>query len=126
MVTRLLSITEMNRSTISTVLDWLRIEYAIDKPTQKLANILELDAEALIAEVKKIRGRKSPLSVAGLKNLREEHARTIAPARALAAEALQLERHLGDLVNEAYGLTPEEVALMWKTAPPRMPYNVVV
>jgi hypothetical protein len=59
--------------------------------------------------------------VAGLKGAREEHARTIDPARALAGEALQLEWQLGELVNEAYGLTPEEVALMWKTAPPRMP-----
>ncbi len=25
------------------------------------------------------------------------------------------------MVNEAYGLTPEEVALMWGTAPPRLP-----
>lgn len=57
----------------------------------------------------------------GLKYLREETSRTINPARDLAAEALNLERQLGDLVNEAYGLTPEEVALMWKTAPPRMP-----
>jgi len=24
-------------------------------------------------------------------------------------------------VNQAYGLTPEEVSLMWATAPPRMP-----
>ena len=30
---------------------------------------------------------------------------------------------LGDLVNEAYGLTPDEVELMWKTAPPRMPFD---
>jgi hypothetical protein len=36
------------------------------------------------------------------------------------AEALQLERQLSDLVNEAYGLTPEEVALLWESAPPRM------
>jgi hypothetical protein len=72
--------------------------------------------------VKKIRGRNNPLSVAGLNNLREEHTRTVDPARVLAAEALRLERQLGDLVNEAYGLTPEEVALMWKTAPPRMPF----
>ncbi len=40
-----------------------------------------------------------------------------------AAEALQLERQLGDLVNKACGLTPEEAALIWKTAPPRMPYD---
>jgi hypothetical protein len=32
-----------------------------------------------------------------------------------------LERTLSDLVNNAYGLTPAEIALMWETAPPRMP-----
>ena len=42
-------------------------------------------------------------------------------ARAFAAEALTLEHEVSNLVNEAYGLTPEEVALMWQTAPPRMP-----
>jgi hypothetical protein len=39
-----------------------------------------------------------------------------------ATEALQLERQLSDVVNEAYGLTPDEVALLWQTAPPRMPF----
>jgi hypothetical protein len=34
---------------------------------------------------------------------------------------LKLERTLGDLVNQAYGLTPAEIDLMWQTAPPRMP-----
>ncbi len=64
---------------------------------------------------------EEPALVAVLKSLRDEHARAIEPARAQAAEALTLERHLSDLVNEAYGLTLEEVALMWQTAPPRMP-----
>jgi hypothetical protein len=32
-----------------------------------------------------------------------------------------LERRLADLVNTVYGLTPEEVDLLWWTAPPRMP-----
>ena len=32
-----------------------------------------------------------------------------------------LERRLAELVDEAYGLTAEEVALLWATAPPRMP-----
>jgi hypothetical protein len=41
----------------------------------------------------------------------------------LAAEALDLERRISDLVNAAYGLTPEEIALMWRTAPPRMPLS---
>jgi len=34
---------------------------------------------------------------------------------------LRLERRLADLVNQAYGLTPEEIDLLWHTAPPRMP-----
>lgn len=37
------------------------------------------------------------------------------------AEAVALERQISDLVNSAYGLMPEEVKLMWDTAPPRMP-----
>jgi len=36
-----------------------------------------------------------------------------------------LERKLSDLINAAYGLTPDEVALMWRTAPPRMPLDPV-
>jgi hypothetical protein len=43
--------------------------------------------------------------------------RTIEPARARAAETLTLERTLSD---HAYALTPEEIELLWKTAPPRM------
>jgi hypothetical protein len=34
--------------------------------------------------------------------------------------ALKLERALSDLVNQAYGMTPEEIALTWQTAPPPM------
>lgn len=41
-----------------------------------------------------IRGKKQPLSSAGLHELRDEYTRTIVPARALAAEALTLERVL--------------------------------
>ncbi|MBP1467706.1 hypothetical protein EYB53_018470 [Candidatus Chloroploca sp. M-50] len=36
-------------------------------------------------------------------------------------EALTRERRLAELVNAAYGLTPEDVELLWATAPPRMP-----
>jgi hypothetical protein len=41
--------------------------------------------------------------------LRDEYTRTIAPAPALAAETLNLERTLSDLVNQAYALTPAEI-----------------
>ena len=61
------------------------------------------------------------MSMPYLHALRDEYTRTIEPARALAAETLALERTLSDLVNQSYALTPAEIDLMWKTAPPRMP-----
>ena len=97
------------------------MEYEIAKPTMKLQAPTELDSDSFIAEIKKIRGKKKPLSAPALKSLREEYSRSIEPARALAVEALRLENEISCLVNEAYGLTPEEIALMWETAPPRMP-----
>jgi hypothetical protein len=121
-VRRLIDITASQQQTQRTMLDWLRVEYALEKPSQKLASLIDLDSDALVAEVKKLRGKKQPLTPASLAALRSEHTRTLEPARTLANEALQLERHLSDLINQAYGLTPEEVKLMWDTAPPRMPF----
>lgn len=72
-------------------------------------------------EVKRIRGKKRPLTAAGVQGLRAEYTRTFEPARALATETMKLERTLSDLVNQAYGLNPAEIDLMSKTAPPRMP-----
>ena len=103
------------------MLDWLRVEYAIEKPSNKLLAATDLDSDTWVSEVKRIRGNKQPLTATGLHALRDEYTRTIAPARALAAETLNLERTLSDLVNQAYGLTPAEIAHMWQTAPPRMP-----
>jgi hypothetical protein len=107
------------------VLDWLRVEFAVQKPSQKLQGLAAVDVEALVAEVKKARGKKNPLSVAGLKALKDEHARSIVPLQTLAVEARALERQFADLVNAAYGLSSDEVALLWKTAPPRMPIGRV-
>jgi len=76
--------------------------------------------------VKRIQEKSQPLTAAGLHALRDEHIRTSEPARALASETLKLER-LPDAecgVQNAEccdDLTPAEVALMWQTAPPRMP-----
>lgn len=120
---RLVTITEGRHETNRSLLDWLRVQHAIEKPSLKLQSPVSLDSDAFVAEVKRIRGKKNPLSAAALKSLRDEHSRSIEPARVQAAEALKLEHTLSDLVNEAYGLTPDEVALMWETAPPRMPFT---
>jgi hypothetical protein len=103
------------------MLDWLKLEFGIEKPSQRLQEVARLDADGLAAEVRKARGRAKPLTVAGVKQLKGEHAAAVVPLQTLAAEALDLERIVSDLVNAAYGLTPDEIKLMWATAPPRMP-----
>jgi hypothetical protein len=97
------------------------LEFGIDKPSQKLQDVAHLDADGLAAEVKKVRGRSRPLSVAEVKRLKAEHAASVVQLQTLAAEAHTLETRVSDLVNAAYGLMPEEIDLMWATAPPRMP-----
>lgn len=71
--------------------------------------------------VQKAGGKQKLVSVAQFRVLKGEHARSVRPVQALAAETRQLEQRVSELVNAAYGLTPDEVALMWRTAPPRMP-----
>jgi hypothetical protein len=120
-VRRLIELTSRRQQTQRTLLDWLRVEYGIAKPSNKLLAVAELDSNTWVSEVKRIRGKKQPLSSAGLHALRDEYTRTLEPTRALATETLTLERTLSNLVNQAYALTPAQIELMWKTAPPRMP-----
>jgi hypothetical protein len=103
------------------MLNWLNAHFDIDKPSQKLQDVASLDADTLSAEVQKLRGRRKPMSPAQLQALKAVYARSVMPLQALASEARQLEQRVAELVNAAYGLTPEEVALLWRTAPPRMP-----
>ncbi|NCC33911.1 MAG: hypothetical protein EOM24_18125 [Chloroflexia bacterium] len=75
-----------------------------------------------IEEVKKRRPKTAgKLSPSGLRALRNGYHEQAPPVQQNRANALQRERHLATLVNTAYGLTPEELALMWENAPPRMP-----
>ena len=118
-VGRLIDIAAAQQAGRAAVLDWLRTEFGVEKPTQKLQALAALGADAFVTEVKKA-GKKGP-SVADLKRLKDEHAQSVLPLHALAREAAQLERRVSDAVNAAFGLTPDDVRLMWDTAPPRMP-----
>jgi hypothetical protein len=69
-------------------------QQAIQQPSNRLLAPTELDSNTWISEVKRIRGKKHPPCSAGLHALRDEYARTIEPARALATETLNLERKL--------------------------------
>jgi hypothetical protein len=75
-----------------------------------------------VSEVRKRRpkgaARLTPHTVA---ELIDTHRRYADPERRRAAEMRVAERRISDLVNEAYRLTDEEIELLWRTAPPRMP-----
>jgi hypothetical protein len=81
-----------------------------------------LDETAFVEEVRKRRSKAAgKLAPGALRALCNGYAEQAAPVQQRHIEALQLERRLSDLVNQAYGLTPDEVDLLWRTAPPRMP-----
>ncbi len=86
-VCRLIEIADWQSKERNAFHDWLRVEFAVEKPSQKLQDVAALDSGVLVDEVKKARGKKKPLSVADLKRLREEHGRSIVPLQTLAAEA---------------------------------------
>jgi hypothetical protein len=111
------------RTASTSILDWLRHEFGLEKPGAALAQPHTLDADAFAAAVRKALPKSHKLSAADIARLKQEHAQTVEPVRRAVTQALALERQLSDLVNAAYGLTPEEVALMWATAPPRMPFS---
>jgi hypothetical protein len=89
----------------------------------KSTDVTALGREAFIASVINALPGKRMLTAAEIDELRREHTQTIEPARQSRREAFVLERKLSDLVNDAYGLTPEEEQLIWSTAPPRMPFT---
>jgi hypothetical protein len=111
------------RSSVTTLHDWLRHEFGLEKPGRTLAEPHQFDGDGFVAAVRAALPKSRKWSAAEIARLKQEFAETLAPARNAAAEILALERKLSDLVNAAYGLTFDEVALMWRTAPPRMPLN---
>jgi hypothetical protein len=103
--------------------DWLRHEFGLERPSRALAEPHKLDADGFVSAVRAALPTARKWSAAEVTRLKQEYTATLTPARDGAAYILALERKLSDLVNAAYGLTPDEVALMWRTAPPRMPLD---
>ena len=66
-VQRIVEIAAQQQETRRTILDWLRLQYEIEKPSLKLQSPINLDSDGFIAEVVRIRGRKKPLTAAALK-----------------------------------------------------------
>jgi len=122
-ISRLAKGKETLLNAVAGIHDWLRHEFGLDKPGRALAEPHKLDADGFVAAVRGSLPKSCKWSAAEITRLKQEYADTLMPARNAAGEIVALERKLSDLVNAAYGLTPEEVALMWRTAPPRMPLD---
>jgi hypothetical protein len=123
-VTKLIDLKKADDSSRAAVLDSLRMQYGVDAPGNKLSDFATLDTDAFLKEVLKRRPKAAgTLKASDMKSLREMYGDDALPMQARRREALVLERQLSNLVNDAYGLTPEDVALLWSTAPPRMPFK---
>ena len=121
-VARLIEITRARHEARRLMLDWLRTEFEIQEPGARLEDFTMLDEHTFVEEVRKHRAKTTgKLSPAALKDLQSGYAEQITPIQQYRTEAMVLERKLSDLINAAYSLTPEEIALLWATAPPRMP-----
>lgn len=116
---RLLAITRASQENRQLMLDWLRVEFEVEEPSKRLTNFDALEQAAFVEEVRKRRSKR--LTATALRALQASYAEQIVPMLAYKAEVVGLEHKLNDLVNATYGLTAEEVALLWATAPPRMP-----
>jgi hypothetical protein len=103
--------------------DWLKQEFGIQKISNALKRPENLDSDSFVAAVRASIPKKRKLTAAEIAELRREYTTTIEPARKIKGEIFTLELTLSNLVNEAYGLTADEVQLMWETAPPRMPFT---
>jgi len=119
---RLITLTNTRRDAVKELLTWLRVEFGVNAPGGILSEFRNVAETAFIEEVRTRRGRGAvQLRAAALNSLVTERAEYTGRVNAIDAEMNMLERRLSDAVNRAYGLTAEEIALMWRTAPPRMP-----
>lgn len=121
-VQRLLELRAELRDAAGELLDWLRAEYGVAAPDEELRRFGDLSATAFVEAVRRHRPRGGealgPREVGLLRNAHAEVAPRLAAQQARAAG---LERRLAQLVIRAYGLSADEVELMWSTAPPRTP-----
>jgi hypothetical protein len=109
------------RPGLAALADWLTHEIGLPKLPAALAQSSRLDSDGFVATVRAALPKRAGITPTRLMQLRAAFPETAEPARAARVAAMADERALSDIVNRAYGLTEEDIALMWRTAPPRMP-----
>jgi hypothetical protein len=122
-ITDLTALSQELRRANTSIIDWLRVEFGVTEPNRLLEQPHRLDEDSFVETARACLPKGRKLSAADLVRVRQEWMATISPSRARSSQILAIERRLSDVVNAAYGLTPEDVKLMWQTAPPRMPLD---
>lgn len=121
-VERLIALTQEQRQNVRDVLDWLKLQFGIDKPGQQITAFASLSEENFLKEIERRRPRSAGrLTPADMRVLRDTYQKYTPLLRQLQGEMKQLEQRLATLVTTAYHLTPAEIDLLWRTAPPRTP-----
>ena len=100
---------------------WLRHEVGLTSPKQITTAQRATTPDDFISAVRHALPKSHKLSSNDMTRLAAEYAEAIVPLQTSRAAVFRMENALSNLVNGAYGLTPDEVQLMWRTAPPRMP-----
>ncbi len=104
-------------------LQWVTHETGIVKVPASLETPWQLQPEKFLAELKKA-GLKHATPTS-LQHLTHTFAKETAKLRANRTDALRLERELDELILNVYKLTPDEITLLRRTAPPRSPLTVL-
>jgi type I restriction-modification system DNA methylase subunit len=123
-VTRLIAITKENQQRNREVCEWIQSTHNIPKLGQKLEDFASLTQTEFVQAIRDRKPKTSgDLSPKAFKAVNEAYQEYAIPMQRDRAEANRLEHRLSNLINQAYQLTPEEIELMWRTAPPRMPIS---
>ncbi len=121
LASRLIEVTQQNQQAQQEVFNWLKIDQGIQKLGQKLENFANLSSEEFIEEVKKRKPKGSGFPPKTLKALQDVYQDYVPILQNHQTMILTLEKQVSHLINQAYQLTPEDIELLWQTAPPRMP-----
>lgn len=105
------------------ICDWLTLEYRLEKPMGVVKKVVDADADTFAVAIRAAMPKRQTLSAAQLAELKREYATSIVPLQKDRKEMFRLEQSISKVVSDAYGLTVDDVALMWRTAPPRMPFT---
>jgi hypothetical protein len=120
-VAQLIELTQQNQQSHRDLIDWLRTDHQIVKPGRKLEDFSQLSEDEFIQELKKRKPKGSNFSIAARREAKDTYHELAPQIQTRNGAIAHLEQELNHLINQAYQLTPDEIALMWRTAPPRMP-----